>query len=106
MSDRSRPLGMIDFKTHPYYANYVGYKRSISQEPAPAYLKLRHEDVEGGGDNTAITDLMRMSPERIAEYIQFIGQTNPDIAAQISTALGNSNPVPAGRQLSQAPPGA
>jgi hypothetical protein len=96
---------MLDFQTHPFYGNFVGYKRSISQEPAPAYLALRSQDIDGAVDDSSIYDLMRMSPERIADYIKWISQSNPDIAAQITRALQQSVPAPSGR-VSQAPPGA
>jgi hypothetical protein len=102
--DRTQVLGMLDFQTHPFYANFVGFKRSLSQEPAPAYLKLRPEDVDGGGDDSSIYDLMRMSPERIADYIKWVSQSNPDIAAQITRSLSLSAPAPSQR-ASQAPPG-
>lgn len=104
--DRNRVLGMLDFKTHPFYANFVGFKRSISQEPAPQYLGLSPEDIDGAADSSSIYDLMRMPPEKIAEYIKFVAQSNPDIAAQISRSLSAVAAPPSGRHVaSQAPPG-
>lgn len=105
--DRARHLGMLDFKTHPFFANFVGFKRSISQEPAPAYLQLRAEDLEGAeSQGQSVYDIMRMTPDRIAEYVKTIAQSNPEIAQQIANALGSAAPVPAGRSMvSQAPPG-
>ena len=101
---------MMDFKTHPFFGNFVGFKRSIAQEPAPAYLQLRPEDLDGAqSSGQSVYDLMRMEPERVAEYVRFIAQSNPEIAAQIANALGA--PPPAGRipalssPISQAPPG-
>lgn len=99
--NRSKPLGMLDFKRHPFYANFVGYKRSISQEPAPAYLKLQVEEFNEQTDVT-IHDLMRMSPQRIADFVKTVAVSNPDVAAQISKALEQ---VGARRIVSQAPPG-
>lgn len=104
--DRNQTLGMLDFKTHPFFANFVGFKRSISQEPAPSYLGLSPEDIDGAEDSSTIYDLMRMPPEKIAEYIKFVAQSNPDIAAQISRSLSAVAAPPSGRNvLSQAPPG-
>lgn len=88
--DRSKPLGMLDFRTHPFFSNFVGFKRSISQEAAPEYLKLRPESVEGAEESQSPYDLMRMSPDRIAEYINWVKQSNPEIAAQITRALASS----------------
>jgi hypothetical protein len=112
-ADRNRHLGMLDFKTHPFFGNFVGFKRSITQEPAPAYLQLRPVDIEGAESaGQSVYDIMRMPPERIAEYVKWVSQSNPEIAKQIADSLGAAAPVPAGRvpnpvgPISQAPPGA
>lgn len=101
--DKKQALGMLDFKLHPFFANFVGFKRSVSQEPAPDYLQLDegHVQRETGGADSTIHDLMRMSPDRIADYVRFVAQSNPEIASQIAQALPGGNQ----KMISQAPPG-
>jgi len=103
--DKKNPIGSLDYKTHPWYGNFCGFKNSIAQEPAPEYLHLREADIEGykagpGGDEDGdIYDLMRMSPAKLIDYIKYISESNPDIANQISKAMDT------GKRISQAPPG-
>ncbi len=107
--DESVPLGMMDFRTHPFFANFVGFKRSVKQEAVPAYLHITEADVET--DGVAVYDLMSMPPEAIAQYLSMLQQTNPDIAAQITRGLGTKPRLPQAanamvpRGPSQAPPG-
>lgn len=98
--DKTKPLGVLDFKTNPFYANFVGYKRSLSQETIPAYTGVTERDIEGSG-KSSIRDLMRLTPEEVLAYIQEVGQTNPDIASQMTRALSA-----VGGRVSQAPAGA
>jgi hypothetical protein len=94
--DRKARIGRLDFYTNPGFARYVGYKRSITQEPAPDYLVLTDKDVEGAESGGDAPDLLRMSPEKVAEYVQMLAQMNPDIAKQIADRLKVTNPTPGG----------
>lgn len=103
--DTKVKLGMLDFKLHPYYANYTGFRRSLTQEPAPDYLHLDQRSVEketGVSAEAPVHDLMRMSPDRIVSYIQSIAEHNPDIAQQIANVLQKRS----GKAVTQAPPDA
>lgn len=97
--DKAKPLGMMDFRTHPFFASFVGFKRSVSQEPVPVYLKMREEDMEARESDGTAHDLMKMDPDTLSAYIKNLAQHNPDVAAQVTNALAPS------RRVSQAPPG-
>lgn len=84
--DKTKPLGMKDFRTHTFFANFVGFKRSVSQEPVPAYLNMSEKDIEGL-ESVNIHDLMKLTPEDVSKYVEMVSRSNPDVAAQISRAL-------------------
>ncbi len=100
--DKEYPLGRLDFQLNPFYANFVGYKSSITQEPAPRYLKLTQEDFVELSSDSETYDLLNMSPDKLADFLRNVASANPEMAAQISSALGQTTKRRA--IVSQAPP--
>lgn len=99
---KDQVMGMLDFKTDHRYAAYTGLKSSITCEPAPDYLALTDEDIKAS-EQTSVPDFMKMNPDELVKFVQAAASVNPEIAQQLSNALGV---VGKQRKITQAPPGA
>lgn len=106
------------YQTHPFFGHFVRLQRSISKEPAPDYLALTTEQVQGG---PTVHDLLNMNPDALKGFLAMLAEKDPEMAAEIASSLPGvrrdrvnpAKPVPNPLQpttppgpVSQAPPGA